>query len=114
MNKSRTTRLALPRSAIDLAVAMLRGAENLPAGDRHRALLMLLGHGPVQTLSAAYQTAFYWARAVSKDLRPPDPIVFRCLGRNDDWLAALVFLTEVLRASEQRLASEEGDGAGAS
>lgn len=112
INPGRSTRIVLPRSATDLAVAMLRGTEDLAMNDRHRALMPLLAQGPVPTLSAAYQMAFYWAREVSMDRPAPDPIVFRCLGRDKDWLNALVFLTEVLRASEQRQASGQDDRAG--
>lgn len=104
-------RVSLPKSAVDLAVALLRGSEGLPSADRDPVLAQLLKDGPVPTRSAAYRAAYRWAHAVSTDSRPIDPVVFRSLGRYDDWLAAVLFLREVLRTSALRLRDPKVGGA---
>ena len=91
-------RLHLRVSAADLAHALIKGTGELDEGARQRILVALLRLGPTDCATAAYVTALHWAQVVSSDLRPPSPIVFRSLGRDADWLAALEFVLSVLAA----------------
>jgi hypothetical protein len=94
--------LHLRVSAADLAHALITGTGELDEGARHRILVALLRLGPIDCATAAYVTALHWAQVVSSDLQPPSPIVFRSLGRDADWLAALEFVLSVLAAFDGR------------
>lgn len=88
--------LHLPATAADLAHALITETGELQAAARSQILASLSRLSPIDSESAAYVTALHWAQAVSGDHRPPNPIVFRSLGRDADWLAALEFVLSVL------------------
>lgn len=95
--------LHLPASAADLAHALITGTGELQEAARNQILVSLSRLSSIDSASAAYVTALHWAQAVSGDQRPPSPIVFRSLGRDTDWLAALEFVLSVLAVFDEDL-----------
>jgi len=84
-------RFRLRASAADLAHALISGTTDLRPQVRAQILDALQRQGAAGRKGADYVTALHWAQAVSDGRRPPDPIIFRSLGRSVDWLAALEF-----------------------
>jgi len=84
-------RFRLRASAADLAHALISGATDFRPQVRAQILDALQRQGAAGRKGADYVTALHWAQAVSDGRRPPDPIIFRSLGRSVDWLAALEF-----------------------
>lgn len=97
--------LHLRASAADLAHALITGSAELQAPVQNQILAALRRLSPIDSVTAAYVTALHWARAVSSDLQPPSPIVFRSLGRDADWLAALEFVLSVLAVFDDEAAT---------